>query len=148
MERITQMELLGCLITTDNKAAIQHRLVKAVGAFWKHKAFFLSSVVPWRQKMIEYVKKVRPVALYGSASWQWGADASAALTTWEGAMLRRMCRVGWRQVDGESFGDWRRRQRRPGNNSTRQGLKTSLQPCSDDNSGGSTATCIESQVIF
>lgn len=93
VKRIAQMELLGCLITTDNRAAVQHRLVKAAGAFWKHKAFFLSSVVTWRQKMIEYVKKVRPVALYGSASWQWGADTSAALTTWEGAMLRRMCRV-------------------------------------------------------
>lgn len=109
VDPIIQMELLGCLITTDNKAAIQHRLVKASAALWKRKAFFLSSVVSRRQKMIEYVKKVRPVALYGSASWQWGADTSTALSSWEGAMLMRMCRVGWRQAEGESFRDWRRR---------------------------------------
>lgn len=68
--------------------------------------------MPWRRKVIEYVKKIRPVALYGSASWQWGADTSTALTTWEAGMLRRMCRVGWRKADGEEFGKWRRRHTR------------------------------------
>lgn len=108
VDRVTQLEILGCLVTTNNRAAIQHRVVKASAAFWKHKAFFLSSVVSWRHKMIEHVKKVRPVALYGSAAWLWAADISAALSSWEGAVLKRMCRVGWRQSERESFGDWRR----------------------------------------
>lgn len=60
--------------------------------------------------MIGYVKKVRPVAQHGSAAWLWGADTSAALLSWEGAMLRRLCRVGCRQTEGESFGDLRWRQ--------------------------------------
>lgn len=109
MERIDHLELFGCMIMTDHRAAMQNTHTKASSAFRANRAFFLSSVIPWRHKILEFVKKLRPVALYGSAAWTWSADTSAALRSWEGAMLRRMCRVGWRKADGESFGDRRRR---------------------------------------
>lgn len=79
LERVDQLELVGCLITVDRRATIQHKLTKASAAFWANKDFFLNSVTPWRHKVVEFVKKVRTVALSGSAAWTWSSDTSAAL---------------------------------------------------------------------
>lgn len=99
---------MGCLVTPDHRAAVQHGLNRATAAFWANREFF-TSVILWRQKMVEHVKTIRLVALYGSTTWTWSCEPSLALRAWECRMLRRMCRVGWRRAEGESFADWRRR---------------------------------------
>lgn len=63
--QVDQWGLLGCLITVDRRAAIQHRLAKpAAAAFWANRGFLLSTVITWRHKIVELVKKIRPVALW------------------------------------------------------------------------------------
>lgn len=79
IEQAAHLELLRCIITVDHRVAIQHRLATASAAFWGYREIFLSSVIQWRHKLQEYIKKIRPVALYGSAAWLWGADTSSSL---------------------------------------------------------------------
>lgn len=54
------------------------------------------------------MKRIRLLALYGSAPWIWGADVGSALRTWENGLLRKICPLDWK-VDDETYGEWRRR---------------------------------------
>lgn len=107
-EKVPQREILGCVISEDNRATLQHRLAEASSAFWRHSGYFCSMMISWREKMREYARRTRPVALYGSVIVTWSAEVSNQLRVWENTMLRRMCRVAWRKEE-ETFAEWRRR---------------------------------------
>lgn len=59
--------------------------------------YFCSTMVGWREKIQEYARRIRPVALYGLVTVTWNAEVSNQLRVWEHTMLRRMCRVAWRK---------------------------------------------------
>lgn len=77
------LEVLGCVLSTDITSMVKHRLSKAEAAFWAHKAFYCNPRVAWQLKLREYLKRIRPIALYGSVLWTWDAGVHALLRGWE-----------------------------------------------------------------
>lgn len=107
----TSLNIMGCLMSTDVLEPVKHRLARAEIQFWTHKSFFCSTVISWERKVLEFVKRVKYLALYGATLWTWTPSVHSFLRAWEGRMLRYMMRTSWRR-DGESFGEWRRRHNR------------------------------------
>lgn len=63
------LEVLGTLLAKNTITFVKHRLGRADAAFWRHKGFFCSPRDSWQHKLKEYLKRIRPIALYGSVLW-------------------------------------------------------------------------------
>lgn len=87
-QRVAALELLGCKITTDDLCAVEFRLSRANAAFWSCRDIYCSTMISWRRRLHEFARRIRPIALYGSVLWTWGAGVASALQS-AGKLMRR-----------------------------------------------------------
>ena len=89
---IENMEALGTLLTTSGNPVcpIRHRLSKASSAFWANQSTYCCKELSLHIRFKEFVKRVQPVALYGSGSWIWSRSTYNDLVRWETVHLRRI----------------------------------------------------------
>lgn len=111
LELRKDLEILGALISKETIAVAKFRLGTADAAFWQHTGYFCSLRISWAQKLKEYIRRIRPIALFGSVLWTWDASIYALLRAWENRLLRRMIHIPWNEAD-EDFGTRRRRHTR------------------------------------
>ena len=103
------MEILGSLVHRHGHTDIQadHRLGKAVGAFWAEEELYCDKNSCLLKRFQRYSARLLPKILHGCGSWAWSRSLCRRLSVWEGSNLRRI--VGQGRRLGEEFVDWQRR---------------------------------------
>eukprot|EP00973_Karenia_brevis_P009353 1265654-Karenia_brevis.AAC.1 len=107
------MEVLGTIVHRSGltQAPVEHRLGRAVNAFWAEKDLYCDKCSPLYRRFQRFSTRIVPKALHGCGSWAWSKSLCQKLVVWEGSYLRRILGAG-RRSDDDAVKHFRRTTRR------------------------------------
>ena len=109
VQPVESMEILGNIVDRSGNAntLVEHRLVKAMSAFWAQKALYCDKTSSLAKRFERYSSQVVPRAIHGCGGWSWSQSLCQRLHAWEGRNLRRILSSNRRP--GEEYIAWIRR---------------------------------------